>query len=169
MNRVVNLFGISTEGVADVEKTFDILEGKVSKKELAEDAYTILMTADFKKENKRRASAKAWDIAEFYNLGEDKILAAKEMNLQCEKEYLLNSRRSDVVEIPSGETKESFLKCRIGNMKRIQDLYRTSILKDEMCFAGEIEMELIAVQRKIELVIAQLELMAQLAQLEGSQ
>ena len=157
MENVVNLFSPATEGVEDIERSFKLLGGKISKKELAEEAYDTLMDADFEGHNKRLSSEKAWDIAALYELGEDKIEAAKEINLECDREYLRNSRRSDVVEIPAGETKESFLKCRIGNLKRIQDLYFTSILRNSNCFSGAIEDDLIVLEQKMASVVKQME------------
>ena len=64
-----------------------------------------------------------------------------------------------VIEIPSGETEESFLKCRIGNLKRIQDLYFTSILKYSNSFSGPIEDDLILLEQNMTSVIKQMEVL----------
>ena len=64
---------------------------------------------------------------------------------------------NDVIEVPFGETKESFLKCRIGNLKRIRDLYFTSILRNSNCFSGRIEDDLIVLEQNIESLIKKLE------------
>lgn len=64
---------------------------------------------------------------------------------------------NNIEEVPFGETKESFLKCRIGNLKRIQDLYSTSILKYSNSFLGPIETDLILLERKMAEVVKQME------------
>jgi hypothetical protein len=64
---------------------------------------------------------------------------------------------SRLVRVPIGETKESFLKCRIGNLKRIQDLYSKSVLKEIHCFSGEIMMDFNKLNLDIEKLIKELE------------
>jgi hypothetical protein len=64
---------------------------------------------------------------------------------------------SRLVRIPIGETKESFLKCRIGNLKRIQDLYSNSVLKELHCFSGEIQVNLGKLDLQIVKLIKELE------------
>lgn len=69
----------------------------------------------------------------------------------------MSSDVNNIVEVPIGETKESFLKCRIGNLKRIRDLYFASILENSNCFSGDIEDDLIELERNIESLIKKME------------
>jgi hypothetical protein len=66
-------------------------------------------------------------------------------------------KENKIVGIPCGETRESFLKCRIENLTRIQDLYFTSIFENSNCFLGPIEANLMRVEYEISTLITQLE------------
>ena len=71
----------------------------------------------------------------------------------------MNNNVNNIIEVPLGETKESFLKCRIGNLKRIQDLYFISILKYSNSFSGPIEDDLILLEEKMASVVKQMEVL----------
>lgn len=53
-----------------------------------------------------------------------------------------------IVKIPDGETKESFIKCRILNIERQLDLY-TSIAQDLSCYDTDTQINIIAVESQL--------------------
>lgn len=167
----MDLFGKDIDVIEEIEIAFKVYGRRISKETLAMSAYFKLMGADFEVEDATLLSGRAWKIAEFYNFGKDKIEDAKKINLNAkfvdtlllkdsvDKSELAqtNDDKKDLINIPEGETRESFLKCRILCLKRMLKLYEESIIKDEECFTGDIKIKLIILELNINTLIQKME------------
>ena len=47
-----------------------------------------------------------------------------------------------IIQVPEGQTEESFAKCKISNLERIIDLYNSTVIDDVSCFDDNMQLRM---------------------------